>query len=107
MNLSVIRLGAAVCGLALSLAAGAGIASADPATDPIVNTTCSYDQAVAALNAENPQAAAEFNSSPQAQAALGQFLSAPRSRRAIMAQQIQSSPYFPVMQQIAATCNNY
>lgn len=106
-KLSLTRLTVAIGGLALSLTAGAGIASADPALDPIVNTTCTYPQAVAALNAENPDAAAQFNASPPAQSALRQFLAAPPSRRAQMAQQIQGSPYFGVIQQIAATCNNY
>ena len=59
-KLSLTRLAVAVGGLALSLTAGAGVASADPDLDPIVNTTCTYPQAVAALNAQNPAAAAVF-----------------------------------------------
>lgn len=106
-KVSLSRLAVAVGGLALSLTAAAGVASADPALDPIVNTNCSYPQAVAALNAQNPQAAAEFNASPAAQSALRQFLAAPPNQRVQMAQQIQGSPYFGVIQQIASTCNNY
>jgi hemophore-related protein len=111
IKLSSTKLAVAVGGLALSLTAGAGIASADPDLGPIVNTTCSYPQAVAALNAQNPQAAAEFNASPATQSFLRQFLAAPPSRRMLMAQQLQSQPgaeqYFGVVQQMFATCSNY
>ncbi|MGA8125027.1 MAG: hemophore-related protein, partial [Mycobacterium sp.] len=41
-TLSLTRLAVAVCGLALSLTAGAGVASADPDLGPAINTTCSY-----------------------------------------------------------------
>ena len=108
---SLTRLAVVVGSLALSLTAGAGIASADPDLGPIVNTTCTYPQAVAALNAQNPEAAAQFNASPATQSVLRQFLASPPSRRLQMAQQLESSPgaaqYIGVIQQIAATCNNY
>jgi hemophore-related protein len=111
IKLSLSSVAVAVGGLALSLTAGAGIASADPDLGPIVNTTCTYPQAVAALNAQDPAAAAQFNSSPMAQGALRQFLAAPPSQRMQMAQQMESSPraqqYLGVIQQIASTCNNY
>ncbi|MGH3959441.1 hemophore-related protein [Mycobacterium sp.] len=111
MEVSLTRLAVAVGGLALSLTAAAGVASADPDLGPMVNTTCSYPQAVAALNAQNPQAAAQFNESPATQSLLRQFLAAPPPRRQQMAQQIASTPgaeqYIGVIQQIAATCNNY
>lgn len=45
---------AAVCGLALSLTAGAVTASADPDLGPVINTTCNYSQVLAALNALHP-----------------------------------------------------
>jgi len=105
------RLAVTVAGLALSLAAAAGVASADPDLGPIVNTTCSYPQVMAALNAQDPAAAAQFNSSPMAQSALRQFLASPPSQRLAMAQQMQGSPraqqYFGLIQGIAATCNNF
>ena len=47
---SLTRLGVTVGGLALTLTAAAGIASADPDYGPMINTTCTYDQAVAALS---------------------------------------------------------
>src|SRR5437868_3405780 len=76
-KLPLTGLAAAVAGLALSLTAGLGVASADPDLDPIVNTTCNYSQVMAALNAQNPAAAGKFNSSPIAQSYLRQFLAAP------------------------------
>ncbi|KAA8939251.1 hemophore-related protein [Mycobacterium sp.] len=108
--MALSRLAVAV-GSAALLTAGAGVASADPDLGPIVNTTCSYPQAVAALNAQDPAAAAQFDASPLAQSALRQFLASPPSRRLQMAQQIESSPaaqqYLGLFQQVANTCNNY
>jgi hemophore-related protein len=111
VTLSLTRVAAAVGGLALSLAVGAGIASAGPDMGPIVNTTCNYGQVMGALNAESPQAAAQFNSSPTAQAWLRSFLASPPPKRQQMAQQVQSLPslqqYMGVIDQVANTCNNY
>jgi hemophore-related protein len=111
VTLSLTRLAAAVAGLALSLTAGAGVASADPDLGPIVNTTCSYPQVMAALNAQDPAAAGQINSSSMAQSALQRFLAAPPSERLEMARRIESSPraqqYFGLIQHVAATCNNY
>jgi hemophore-related protein len=110
-KLSFTRLGVAVAGLALLLTAEAGVASADPDLGPIVNTTCSYPQVMAALNAQNPAAAAEFNSSPVAQAYLHQFLASAPSERLTMAQELADEPeaqeQFGLIQQVAASCNNY
>jgi len=106
-KLSLSRLAVAGFGLALSLTAGAGVASADPDLDPIVNTTCTYAQAMAALNAQDPQAAAAFNSSPANGSFLRQFLASPPDQRTRTAQMIRSSPYFGLIQQVANTCNNY
>jgi hemophore-related protein len=107
---SLTRLAAAVGGLTLSLVAGAGIASADP-LDPAINTTCSYPQVVAALNAQSPADAAKFNSSPMAQGWLQSFLASPPDQRAQMAQQAQGMPgagkYMRLIGQIAATCQNF
>jgi hemophore-related protein len=108
---SSTRLAAAIGGLALSIVAGAGIASADPAMDMAVNTTCSYPQVVAAMNAQSPAAAAKFNQSAMAQGWLRQFLAAPPPQRAQMAQQAEGMPgaaqYIGLIGQIAGTCNNY
>src|SRR5581483_11825013 len=97
VTLSSPRLATAVGAVALSLTAGAGLASAQP-DDPVVNTTCTYPQVVSALNAQDPAAAAQFNASPPAQ-------------RQQMIQQLQASPggqqYLGTIEQIAQICNNY
>src|SRR5271155_1974489 len=66
VRLSLTRLAAAVGSLTIALTAGVGVASADP-MDAIINTTCNFGQVMAALNATDPGAAAQFNSSPMAQ----------------------------------------
>jgi hemophore-related protein len=106
----MIKLSLTGLSLALSLALGAGAVSADP-VDPIVNTTCSYPQVMAALKAQDPAAAASFDASPIAQSSLRQFLASPPAQRRATAQQIAAAPgaqqYFALIQQVAATCNNY
>ena len=111
IKLSLTGLTVAVAGLALSSTIGAGVASADPDLSPVVNTTCSYPQVMAALNAQDPAAAAQFNASPVATSSLRQFLASPPPKRLAMAQQIAGAPgaqqYFALIQQVVATCNNY
>jgi hemophore-related protein len=110
-TLSLTRLAVAVGGLALSLTAGAGVASADPDLGPIVNTTCTYPQVMSALNAQNQTAAQYINSSPENQSGLRQFLASPHDQRLQMAQQMESAPgtpqYFGIIQQVFNACNNY
>ena len=111
IKLPSARVAGAVAALTLSLAIGAGAASADPDLGPIINTTCNYGQVMAALNAQDPAAAAQFNQSPVAQSYLHQFLNSPPSRRTAMAQQLASAPgaadQFGLVQQVAATCHNF
>lgn len=101
----------AVGGLAVSLTAGVGVASAQPDLSPLVNTTCSYQQAVAALNAEAPAAAQEFNQSTMAQSWLSSFLASPVDKRQRMANSLVTmsslQQYLGVMNQVAASCNGY
>ncbi len=110
MRLSFIGMGVAAGAAAMSLGLGAGVASADP-FDGVVNTTCSYPQVIAALNATNPGAAAQFNSSPIAQSYLQRFLASPPPARAQMAAQLQAMPgasqYIGVVNDVAGVCNNY
>jgi hemophore-related protein len=105
--LSLTKLSVAAGGLALSLFAGAGVASADP----IIDTTCIYPQGLSALNAQDPAAAAQFNASPVARSYLRRFLASPPAQRRQMAQQVQGIPaaqgYLGTMQQVANTCNGY
>jgi hemophore-related protein len=97
----------------LSVTAGAGVASADPDLGSAVNTTCTYPQFVAALNAQDPQYGSLFNSSPELQAQLQQFLAAPRDERQRLAQQAVNnhSPtqqqLLPIVQKAFDTCNNF
>ena len=110
MTLSLTKLAAAVGGAAVALSAAAGVASADP-MDPIVNTTCTYPQVMAALNATDPATAQQLNSSPFAQSYIQRFLASPPPKRAQMAAEMQQSPvaakYFNTIQQVASVCNNY
>lgn len=110
-TLSLTRLAVGICGLALSLTAGAGLASADRDLSPFVNTTCNYGQVIAALQAADPEAAAQFGSSPDSVAFLRQFLASPPSQRQQMAQMLASQPgadqEFGLVQRVFSTCNNY
>jgi hemophore-related protein len=111
INLSPSRVAIAVGCLAFSLAAGAGVASADPDLGPIVNTTCSYPQVMSALNAQDPATAAQFSAAPETVSFLRQFLASQPNQRMRMARMIQSSPMvqqnFGLIEQVFNTCNNY
>ena len=111
IKVSLTRLVVAVGGLALSLAAGAGVASATPDLGPAVNTTCSYPQLVSALNAQGPEVGAGFNQSPILQAGLSQFLVSGSAERQQMAENMANAPAFaPYMgsiEQAFLTCNNF
>ncbi|MGH3560601.1 MAG: hemophore-related protein [Mycobacterium sp.] len=111
MTLSWTRLATAVGGLALSVTAGSGVASAAPDLGPMVSTTCNYSQVIAALNAQDPATAAAVNGSPAVQSWLHSFLAAPPDQRQQMADQLQSMPaaqqYLGTVAQVANTCNNF
>jgi hemophore-related protein len=98
-------------GMALSLTVGVGVASAAPDLGPLVNTTCSYPQVVAALSAQSSQAADEFNGQPMAQSMLSSFIASPVEQRQQIAQQVLATPvgqqYALDVQQVASTCSNY
>jgi hemophore-related protein len=101
------RLVAATGGIALALIAGGGIASADP----ILNTTCAYPQVIAALNAQSPDAAAQFTSNGLATGWLQSFLVAPPAQRQRLYAQAQGLPVFQqnigLINSVANTCNNF
>lgn len=103
----------AVCGLAALAAsvAAAGLAGADPAPDPAINTTCDYSQVVAAMNDQSPAAAAKFNEEPVAQSFLQRFLASPPPQRQEMLQQARAVPeaaqFVSIVEPVAVTCNNY
>jgi hemophore-related protein len=108
---SSTRLALAVGGLALSLTAGVGTAAADPDLSPAINTTCDYSQVVAAMNAQSPAAASQFNETPMAQVFLQRFLASPPPQRQEMLQQAQAIPeaasFVSLVQPLANTCKNY
>lgn len=106
-----VELTAATGALAVALSAGSGTAAAAPDLGPIVNTTCNYTQVVSALNAQDPSAAADFESSPMAQTWLRSFLASPPEKRQRIALQIQAMPeaqqYIGTVVQVASSCNQY
>ena len=101
----------AAAGLALSVSVGAGIASAEPDVGAVVNTTCTYQQVIAALNKQSPADGAEFTSNPIAVSWLNQFLASPVDQRRQMVQQVQgipeAQPYTGLVLQVINTCKNY
>lgn len=110
-KLSLTKTFAAAGGIALALTAGTGLASADPATDEMVNTTCTYDQANAALHAENPMAAQYFDQSPPNQQFMQEFLGSPKDKRVSMINQVKGNQgieyVIPVFQQMVRSCHKY
>ncbi|PBA30767.1 hemophore-related protein [Mycobacterium intracellulare] len=111
MKRSWAKLAVTVGGLALASTAGAGVASAEPDIGPMVNTTCSYDQAMRAVHAENPMAAQYLDQSPPNQQFLQQFMAAPRDKRVDMLKAIQHNPgidqAYPIFKQMMTDCVNY
>ncbi|KUH75781.1 hypothetical protein AU184_15475 [Mycolicibacterium novocastrense] len=111
INLSVTKMAAAFGGLALSAMAGAGIAAAQPDIGPMINTTCTYDQAIAAVNAENPTAAQYLNQSPPNLEFLRIYFASSPAERESLLNQIKNNPgidqAMPVFQQMMTSCVNY
>lgn len=109
--LSRTKWAVAAAGLAFSLTAGAGIASAQPGLSSVVNTTCSYPQVIAALNAQSPADGAQFTSNPIAVNWLQSFLASPVEQRQQMIQQVQGVPgaqaYTGLVLEVANTCKNF
>ena len=112
IKLSLTRLAVAVGGLALSLTAGAGVASADPDLGPIVNTTCSYPQVMAALQRARSgsrraiQRFADVSSPICVSSSPRRRVNASRSPSRLRARQGLSSSS-GLVQQVFNTCNNY
>lgn len=104
VNLSSTTLLFAIGGLALSVTTGLGIASADPDFGPIINSTCSYSQVMAALNAQMPDVAKELSADPAKDSWLRQLIASPPETRKVMLQQAGGDDQ---MLQVANTCNNY
>lgn len=111
VKLSATSLLVASGGLALSVIAGASVASAEPDVSPIINSTCSYDQVMYALDEQRPDLAAQVYANPIAQAWLRQLVASPADQRVEMVQQAQAVPGVQELEQpimnVAKTCNNY
>jgi hemophore-related protein len=111
MKQCLSRLTVAAGGLAIALSAGAGVAAAGPDLGPAINSTCSYDQWVAALHAESPGPASAFDAQPMSQAYLRQFFAGGPAERQSLANMFVSMPgseqNVPVMRQAFGSCNNY
>jgi hemophore-related protein len=103
------RLVVVVCTLALASTTGAGVASAEPDLSPFINTTCTYSQATAALNALSPDGGNEFSASPTTQTWLHAFVDSPvEQRRQLIQQQAPAlAQYTAVLAAMANTCKNY
>lgn len=108
---SLSRVAVAVGASVLLLAAGVGVASAEPNIAPMVNTTCTYDQAMAALHAENPMAAKILDASPPNLQFLRTFMSSSPEQRTSLLNQIKNNPgaaqALPVFTQMMTDCVNY
>ncbi|MBN3459545.1 hemophore-related protein [Mycobacterium sp. DSM 3803] len=111
MKRSLTRLTVAVGGLSVALTAGAGVAAAEPDLGPMVNSTCTYDQAIAAVHAENPMAAQYLDQSPPNLEFIRIFLSSSRDQRVNLLNQVKNNPgidqALPVFQQMMTSCVNY
>jgi hemophore-related protein len=111
---TIVMIGGLSVVIPLSLA---GPASADPVTEALANTSCSYAQVTAALNAEAPALARQLNARPDMQANIQQFLAMPIDQRhQQLAQQQAVNPALqamiyaqigPQITQVANTCMNY
>ena len=79
--------------------------------NPLVNTTCTYEQFVAALNAQSPDTAEAFNANPDAQAQLHKFLDSPVDQRQQIVAEVANTPqgqqFAAGIMQLANSCHNY
>lgn len=105
------KLATAASAVALALTAGAGIAAADPDFGPMINSNCTYDQALTALRTENPTAAQYLEQSPPNMEFLRVFTGSSPAERERLIQQVKGNPgaaqAFPVIQQMFASCHKY
>jgi hemophore-related protein len=95
----------------------AGPASADPLSEALATTTCSYAQITAAMNAKAPALAVQLNNRPDVQANLQQFLALPVDQRwQQIAQEQAANPGVqeflaaaigPQVTKVANSCMNY
>ncbi len=98
-------------GISLALSAGAGLASAVPDYGPMLDSTCSYDQAITALRTENPMAVQYMDKYPANYQFIQVFLGSSRDQRVNLLDQIKNNPgaaqALPVFQQMLTSCTKY
>lgn len=93
----------AASGIAVA-ALGNGVAAAKP-LDPVIDTTCNYDQIVAALRVEGPELASALDANPEAQTKLREFVAlSPDHRRQRIDQRLSANPQWrAILEQKRAT----
>jgi hemophore-related protein len=107
------RIALGLGGMALAMAAGSGIAAAAPGDAAIVNSTCTYPQVMAALNAQDPVAANALASDPAANGFLQGLVAAPpgspeRQQKVDFVRGFpQAAQYNGLINSVATSCNNY
>jgi hemophore-related protein len=103
------RLVAAAGGLALTFTAGMGTASAEPDITPLLDSTCTYDQVVAAMNQNEPELAGTILNNPLAVGFLHRLIAAgPDERRTMYEQAAARYPVnAPKILSLASTCQNF
>jgi hemophore-related protein len=100
-------------GAALALMAGSGIASAAPGDAAILNSTCNYNQVMAALNAKDPVSASALQNDPAANGFLQGLIASPpaspeRQQKIDFVRSFpQAAAYNGLISSVANTCNNY
>jgi hemophore-related protein len=106
-----VTLGGFAAALPMSMFVSMGTASAQQDLSPIVNTTCNYDQVVAALNDQQPALAGQLAAQPTSQAMLRSFLASPPPQRQATATQLAGYPgaqsVIGPLLGVAGSCNNY
>ncbi|AWT51368.1 hemophore-related protein [Mycolicibacterium smegmatis] len=111
MKKSMARVGVALAGLTLSLTAGTGLAGAEPDVSALVDSPCSFDQAMTAVRTENPLAAQYLDKYPANIEFIRVFLGSPRDERVNLLNQIKNNPgadvAFPVFRQMLTSCTKY
>ena len=107
----LIELAVTIGGLSLATTAWAGLAWADPDYGPMINTTCSYDQAMRAVHAENPTAAQYLDQSPPDQQFLQQYLASSPDQPLALLHAIEhyrgAEQALPVLRQMMTDCTRY
>jgi hemophore-related protein len=111
LKVSRTKLAVVIGGIALSVPMSVGIASAQPDLGPVIQTTCNYDQVMAAMRAERPDLAKQFGAQPMAAGMLRNFLASGPVERQNTVNQIAAYPgaqtYLGAVTALAGSCNNY